>query len=58
MADVALAVANTLDVLAVISPVIVEKNVPAHVGHAVKRPMATPMLLKHELFAVLLDLLF
>jgi hypothetical protein len=55
--DVALAVANALDVPAVISPVIVEKNVPAHVGHAVKRPMAIPTPLKQELFAVFLDLL-
>jgi isocitrate dehydrogenase len=58
IADVALAVANALDVLAVISPVIVEKNVPAHVGHAVKRPMAIPKPLKHDLFAMFLDLLF
>ena len=55
--DVVIAVANAPDVPAVISPVIVEKNVPAHVGHAVKRPMAIPTLLKQELFAVFFDLL-
>jgi hypothetical protein len=57
-ADVVLAVANALYVLAVISPVMVEKNVPAHVGHAVKRPMAIPKPLKQDLLAVFLDLLF
>ena len=44
----------------IIVPAIVKKNVPAHVGHAVKRPVAAPIPLKqHEVFFVFfLDLLF
>ena len=42
-----------MNVTAVVEPINTAKNVPAHVGQAIKRPVIAPILLRPPLFFVM-----